>query len=238
MGETLRGFRRHDTDDDSTVSCPCGSAFTWSGFDAGLDAWCETHAPHTATPPEPTLDQTDMGRCWNCGDRKARCRCSPAHQAGPTPPEPAAPRVTPEDWQRLGEMQDTAREVGERLAEVRERLGLDAPEPDEAEREARAFLGTHYGRGHTTDVQYLATLLRAAEARGRERGVALAAPLYSRRQLEAKLAEAREVLRSVEWVSFEEGYEPRCPYCLGERYDPKATRHAPDCRLAAVLENS
>ena len=85
-----------------------------------------------------------------------------------TPPEPAPPRVTPEDWQRLGEMQETAREVGERLAEVRERFGL---EPDEAEREARAFLGTHYGRGHTTDVQYLATLLRAAEARGRERGL-------------------------------------------------------------------
>ena len=126
--------------------------------------------------------------CDFCGERHVflqceRCSRLPDARQAPgmdstvlaqfaTPPEPAAQRVSPEDWQRLGEMQDTAREVGERLAEVRERLGL---EPDEAEREARAFLGTHYGRGHTTDVQYLATLLRAAEARGRERGLEEAA---------------------------------------------------------------
>ena len=213
--------------------------------------------------------------CDFCGERHVflqceRCSRLPDARQAPgmdstvlaqfaTPPEPAAQRVSPEDWQRLGEMQDTAREVGERLAEVRERLGL---EPDEAEREARAFLGTHYGRGHTTDVQYLATLLRAAEARGRERGLEdgidacereagslpvdwraraeeaesrleyaqwreqyEAAVAYKARAEEAErlLAEAREVLRSLD--------RGPCIWCsLGG-----SEGHTPDCRLAGVL---
>jgi len=129
-----------------------------------------------------------------------------------TPPEPAAQRVSPEDWQRLGEMQDTAREVGERLAEVRERLGL---EPDEAEREARAFLGTHYGRGHTTDVQYLATLLRAAEARGRERGLEDGIDACEREAGSLPVdwrARAEEAESRLEYAQWREQYEAAVAY--------------------------
>lgn len=55
-------------------------------------------------------------------------------------------------------------------------------------------------------------------------------------RLRAQLAEAREVLRSVEWhgcVHHDGNSYPACLVC-GE-YHPD---HAPDCRLAAVLENS
>ena len=63
-------------------------------------------------------------------------------------------------------------------------------------------------------------------------------------RLRAQLAEAREVLQSVEWDSLrwdaltgreQGGY---CVVCGGE--DPRldGTGHAPDCRLAAALENS
>ena len=63
-------------------------------------------------------------------------------------------------------------------------------------------------------------------------------------RLRAQLAEAREVLRSVEWDSLrwdaltgreQGGY---CVVCGGE--DPRldGTGHAADCLLAAVLENS
>lgn len=48
---------------------------------------------------------------------------------------------------------------------------------------------------------------------------------------EAKLAEARSVLRSVEWSS-EEVARDRCPACDGYR----DAGHAPDCRLRAVLD--
>ena len=124
--------------------------------------------------------------CDFCGERHVflqceRCSRLPDARQAPgmdstvlaqfaTPPEPAAQRVSPEDWQRLGEMQETAREVGERLAEVRERFGL---EPDEAEREARAYW-EHWASPDAA-IASLATLLRAAEARGRERGLEEAA---------------------------------------------------------------
>lgn len=119
--------------------------------------------------------------CFHCGDPAdhvhgafaycVHCRPSPTNLGIPEPAAP--PRVTPEDWQHLLEVQETAREIGERLAKMRERFGLDAPGPDEAERVAREHLGvtvvTKYTRAAVDD---LATLLRAAEARGRERGLA------------------------------------------------------------------
>lgn len=52
-------------------------------------------------------------------------------------------------------------------------------------------------------------------------------------RLRAQLAEAREVIRSVEWAALVQGRDA-CPDCYQVRPDD----HAPDCRLAAVLENS
>ena len=211
--------------------------------------------------------------CDFCGERHVflqceRCSRLPDARQAPgmdstvlaqfaTPPEPAAQRVSPEDWQRLGEMQETAREVGERLAEVRQRFGL---EPDEAEREARAYW-EHWASPDAA-IASLATLLRAAEARGRERGLEdgidacereagslpvdwraraeeaesrleyaqwreqyEAAVAYKARAEEAErlLAEAREVLRSLD--------RGPCIWCsLGG-----SEGHTPDCRLAGVL---
>ena len=146
-----------------------------------------------ATPPEPAAPERDevpaevheRGWQWRpvgdgafappFGTVRACVDCGCLVAGGPTrcgrcAPEPAAQRVSPEDWQRLGEMQETAREVGERLAEVRERFGL---EPDEAEREARAYW-EHWASPDAA-IASLATLLRAAEARGRERGLEEAA---------------------------------------------------------------
>lgn len=63
------------------------------------------------------------------------------------------------------------------------------------------------------------------------------------RQAEAKLEDARAVLREVEWAGRRDwnGYSgfPSCPCC--EEYEPgyegkrASTGHAPDCRLAKVL---
>ena len=70
---------------------------------------------------------------------------------------------------------------------------------------------------------------------------------------EARLAEAREVLRSVEWFQYEDDMgaaPPQCPVCgvfpefyWHPKWDPDETKrelrakndHAPDCRLRAVL---
>jgi len=55
---------------------------------------------------------------------------------------------------------------------------------------------------------------------------------------EARLAEARKVLRSVEWHGSRWVGSETCPECSRERMsypkDPPAG-HAPDCRLRAVL---
>jgi hypothetical protein len=49
--------------------------------------------------------------------------------------------------------------------------------------------------------------------------------------LEAQLAEAKAVLKLVEWNA---GDTPLCPACAR----PRTFGHAPDCRLAKVLENA
>lgn len=65
------------------------------------------------------------------------------------------------------------------------------------------------------------------------------------RQLEAELAEAKAVLREVEWGSCDGcGNKHNCPLCLRPKggiwseelgdLDPN-TEHAPDCRLAKLL---
>lgn len=44
--EYLGGFRRHDTADDTTLYCPCGSQLTWSGLSTNLEVWMNRHRPH------------------------------------------------------------------------------------------------------------------------------------------------------------------------------------------------
>lgn len=55
-------------------------------------------------------------------------------------------------------------------------------------------------------------------------------------RLTRELEEARSVLREVEWTGYEgeEGFlSERCPSCEAPA---RGAKHAPDCRLAAVLE--
>ena len=41
------GFRQTEPDPDhSTLHCPCGCTFTWSGFDPDLAGWIEAHEGH------------------------------------------------------------------------------------------------------------------------------------------------------------------------------------------------
>jgi len=54
------------------------------------------------------------------------------------------------------------------------------------------------------------------------------------RRMEAERDEARDVLRELEWVSFETGTGRRCPKCRGFP-QPHGIGHAEDCRLAKVL---
>ena len=157
MGE--RGYCCEVCERNPTCGVDCGSCIVDESPEeqrVAYDAW----AAAWATPPEPAAPVVAGV------DALTPDLFEPLEA-----PEPAVPpRVTPEDWQRLGEMQETAREVGERLAEVRERFGL---EPDEAEREARAYW-EHWASPDAA-IASLATLLRAAEARGRERGLEEAA---------------------------------------------------------------
>jgi hypothetical protein len=41
--------------DTSTYVCPCGSSFTWGGFDEQLRPWLEVHRPHTNGSTEETI---------------------------------------------------------------------------------------------------------------------------------------------------------------------------------------
>ena len=44
---TYAGFRQSEPDPDhSTLHCPCGATFTWSGLDLRLDGWIQEHYPH------------------------------------------------------------------------------------------------------------------------------------------------------------------------------------------------
>lgn len=44
---SIAGFRMSEPDPDhSSLHCPCGSTFTWSGLDAGLEVWIKEHTPH------------------------------------------------------------------------------------------------------------------------------------------------------------------------------------------------
>lgn len=127
-----------------------------------------------------------MGTCKRCGGRRDRetwCECPRIDQPA-TPPEPAAPCI------RCGatgvDMTDSGR-CFDAYACWRHRPTV---EPDEAERWAstqaeRWLLDSAHGgmlsedRGYVEalghDHAHLATLLRAAEARGRERGLEEAA---------------------------------------------------------------
>ncbi len=49
--ETLYGFKRSDTPDDSTIQCPCGASFTWTGADSKLYSWMDEHMPHQVSAP-------------------------------------------------------------------------------------------------------------------------------------------------------------------------------------------
>lgn len=53
----IRLFKRTDTPDDSTLYCPCGEQFTWSGSAAKeLRTWINEHWRHAVeTPPGPVL---------------------------------------------------------------------------------------------------------------------------------------------------------------------------------------
>ena len=37
-------FKRIDELDTSTLICPCGASFTWSGYDAGKSRWMDLHS--------------------------------------------------------------------------------------------------------------------------------------------------------------------------------------------------
>lgn len=44
---SIAGFRMSEPDPDhSSLHCPCGSTFTWSGLGAGLEVWIKEHEPH------------------------------------------------------------------------------------------------------------------------------------------------------------------------------------------------
>lgn len=43
---TEDGFEVLTTYKNSTAKCPCGSQFTWEGFDENLGAWRDDHRPH------------------------------------------------------------------------------------------------------------------------------------------------------------------------------------------------
>ena len=55
---TVESFVRSDTDDSSTLDCPCGATFTWWGAANGglLDEWRSKHKPHLSTPPAGSKD--------------------------------------------------------------------------------------------------------------------------------------------------------------------------------------
>lgn len=57
-------FNRFDAEDDSTLICKCGSSFTWSGFDRGLQPWMEKHAPHTGRMPQPAKPWEEEWRAF------------------------------------------------------------------------------------------------------------------------------------------------------------------------------
>ena len=42
----MNGMRRHDGADDSTLHCPCGESFEWSGISDALDPWLLKHESH------------------------------------------------------------------------------------------------------------------------------------------------------------------------------------------------
>lgn len=47
LDSTNAGFRQSEPDPDhSTLHCPCGATFTWSGLDPRLDGWIQEHYPH------------------------------------------------------------------------------------------------------------------------------------------------------------------------------------------------
>lgn len=48
FAERLRKFVRENSADTSTIWCPCGQSFTWSGVDKDLRPWVELHVAHTA----------------------------------------------------------------------------------------------------------------------------------------------------------------------------------------------
>jgi len=95
----------------------------------------------------------------------------------------------------------------------------------------------------TNDTSALVSICDLAE--GTEVSAALEIPALDRdlrlrgeaaESLMGELAEARELLKSLEWT----GHDPRCPSC--GKYKPWASEegktsggHGPDCRLAAFL---
>ena len=85
--KTLCGFVRSEPDPDhSMVHCPCGSTFTWSGYDDGLDPWVREHEDHLPMTPEARsrLETRSVAECAdvqihrNTGCFRSTCRFSPS----------------------------------------------------------------------------------------------------------------------------------------------------------------
>lgn len=60
---------------------------------------------------------------------KTKAKKKPAADAPVIDVVGAPPRVSAEEWAHLRKMQETAREVGDRIAETRQRFGLEQEEP-------------------------------------------------------------------------------------------------------------
>lgn len=61
------GFEVFTTYKNSTIKCPCGSRFTWEGFDKRLDEWRKEHQLHTVKQKpelrEPCATPVEGGYC-------------------------------------------------------------------------------------------------------------------------------------------------------------------------------
>lgn len=52
----IEDFKRHDTEDRSTLFCPCGATFEWEGFSAALHPWMDKHAEHVRAAAREALE--------------------------------------------------------------------------------------------------------------------------------------------------------------------------------------
>lgn len=62
MTMPIRRFRIDADYETSTIVCPCGSSFTWSGYSEDLQPWKIKHAAHVdpETQPEQVITEDGM----------------------------------------------------------------------------------------------------------------------------------------------------------------------------------